>query len=132
MTVTTLEVKAEVTVGQIFVSQWGYDANNVDFYQVLKVTPTMVTVVALQEVSLNTGNRYAEGNHVTAGTTPKMVREWGDYDAELNTRPLISETPLILRRKIKGARFNQVCFDVNEYARAYPWNGEAILEYNNH
>jgi hypothetical protein len=36
---------SEVAVGDIFWSSWGYDQTNVDFYKVIKRTPTTVTVV---------------------------------------------------------------------------------------
>jgi hypothetical protein len=121
-----------VKVGDIFVSQWGYDANLVNFYKVIKKTEMTVTVVEMQSLSLNTGNRYESGNHVTCGTEVVMEREFGEYNAELNTRPVISETPKILRRKLK-TRYNGIpSFKVNECASAQIWDGEPCLEYNHH
>ena len=38
---------ADVKVGDIFASSWGYDQTNVDFYQVLKRTPTTVAVAQI-------------------------------------------------------------------------------------
>ena len=121
-----------VKVGDIFVSQWGYDANLVDFYKVIKTTATTVTVVEIQSVSLNTGDRYQGGNHVTCGTEPVMEREFGDYNAELGTRPIISETPKIMRRKLKTRYSGEPSFKVGDYATARLWDGKPVLEYNNH
>jgi hypothetical protein len=125
-------VNQTVKVGDIFVSQWGYDANLVDFYKVIKKTETTVTVVEIQSLSLNTGNRYEGGNHVTCGTEPVMEREFGDYNPETQTRPVISETPKTLRRKLKTRYSGEPSFDVNEYAIARLWDGQPVLEYNNH
>lgn len=131
MTIREVELTAP-KVGDIFVSQWGYDANLVDFFKVIKTTATTVTVVEIQSVSLNTGNRYEGGNHVTCGTEPVMEREFGDYNPELNTRPIISETPKVLRRKFRDAYDGKPCFKVNNCATARLWDGQPVLEYNNH
>jgi hypothetical protein len=129
---TTATQTQTVKVGDIFVSQWGYDANLVDFYKVIKTTATMVTVVEIHSLSLNTGNRYEGGNHVTCGTEVVMEREFGEYDPQTETRPVISETPKTLRRKLKTRYSGEPSFDVHEYATARLWDGQPVLEYNNH
>jgi hypothetical protein len=129
---TTATQTQTVNVGDIFVSQWGYDANLVNFYKVIKTTATTVTVIEIKSVSLNTGNHYEGGNHVTCGTEPVIEREFGDYNAELNTRPIISETPKIIRRKLQTRYSGEPSFKVNDCATAQPWDGKPVLEYNNH
>lgn len=57
-TMTKPSVTAElgVTVGTIFVASWGYDQTNVDFYEVVRVTPASVEVRPLAKRSVgNTG-----------------------------------------------------------------------------
>lgn len=129
---TTATQTQTVKVGDIFVSQWGYDANLVDFYKVIKTTATTVTVVEIQSVSLNTGNRYEGGNHVTCGTEPVMERVWGEYDPTLNKRVLLSETPKIMRRKLQTRYSGEPSFKAGDYANARLWDGQPVLEYNNH
>ena len=129
--ITTLETQT-VKVGDIFVSQWGYDANLVDFFKVIKTTATTVTVVEIQSLSLHTGNRYEGGNHVTCGTEPVMEREFGDYDPITDKRALLSETPKIMRRKLQTRYSGEPSFKVHEYATARLWDGKPVLEYNNH
>lgn len=35
-------------VGDVLVSSWGYDQTNIDFYEVVKVTPKMVSIVRIK------------------------------------------------------------------------------------
>lgn len=41
------ENKFGVKVGDVFVESWGYDQTNVDYYEVVRVMPTMVEVRAI-------------------------------------------------------------------------------------
>jgi hypothetical protein len=117
--------------GDIYVATWGYDANIADFYRVIKSTKTTVTVEKLETVSLHTGNRYEEGDLVTAGDKVRTEKEWGDYDPELNTRPIIKETPIVFRRKLKPY-WNGGYYFRDDNAFAKKWDGKPILEYNHH
>ena len=40
----TATVTVTPAVGDVLVSSWGYDQTNVDFYQVVAVTPRMITM----------------------------------------------------------------------------------------
>ena len=39
-------------LGQILVSTWGYDQTNADFYRVMKVSPTQVTLASMKAIEV--------------------------------------------------------------------------------
>jgi hypothetical protein len=81
----TIAPERPVEVGDIFASSWGYDQTNVDFYEVVGVTPSgkSVRIVPIgKEVVLDRGP-YTEVKAVPGSASPdakpvtKRVRESG-------------------------------------------------------
>jgi hypothetical protein len=93
MTATTTTIRP-VEVGDIFASSWGYDQTNVDFYEVVAVTPSgkSVRLVPIgKEVVIDSGP-YTEVKAVPGSASPdakpitKRVRYYG------GSEPLVSLT----------------------------------------
>lgn len=59
---STTAIRHSVKVGAIFVSSWGYDQTNIDFYQVVAVTPASVRIrrIAAHVVSSSHGQDLVE------------------------------------------------------------------------
>lgn len=78
-TETTATVTA-VQVGDIFCSSWGYDQTNVDFYEVVGLTPASVRVrpVGLKVVA---GDDFDEqvvpDTSRAGGVMTKRLKDWG-------------------------------------------------------
>jgi len=68
-----------VAVGEILVSQWGYEQTNVCFYKVLKAGKSMITIQRLNTVYVNGSDMTRS---VQAGTELKgepMTRKWSRH-----------------------------------------------------
>jgi len=87
-------------VGAILESSWGYDQTNVDFYEVVSVTPTMVTVRKLR------ANVVAQPAYLTSRVEPVE----SDYDGEP------------IRRKVHTYGSSPF-IAIESYANAYLWDG---------
>lgn len=64
-----------VEVGDFFVSSWGYDQTNVDFYKVVGLTPKGVKV---QKWSSRTVSDQGPATYVVPGESPATVRRAPD------------------------------------------------------
>jgi hypothetical protein len=80
----TITTERPVEVGDIFASSWGYDQTNVDFYEVVSVTPSgkSVRIVPIgKEVVYGEGTAYTRVKAVPGSASPdakpdtKRVRE---------------------------------------------------------
>jgi hypothetical protein len=94
---------AEVAVGDIFYSSWGYDQTNVDFYQVIKRTATTVTVAEIR-------SKIVGGQ---GGPSEKVMPMVGSFDARGKKG----------RKKLKeydGTPYVQM----SSYEHAYLWDGK--------
>lgn len=82
----------EVAVGDFFVSSWGYDQTNVDFYQVTGTTRTMVKLRALKKKIVGgKGGPYEKvmpiANTMYGPEIRKKLKEWsGRPYIKLNSR----------------------------------------------
>jgi hypothetical protein len=90
-----------VIVGDIFYSQWGYDQTNLDYYQVIKTTPTMVAIRKIEKRltrgrGLPTEYYMPIANKFVGPPVNKKLKEHGG-----------------------GAYVN-----LNSYASAYKWDGK--------
>lgn len=94
----------QVQVGDIFVSSWGYDQTNIDFYQVIGKTPS--------------------GKSVTlAPMTKKRVES--PYDYEVRVVPgVVDRGVQPLRRKLGSSNYYGSVVRINSVASAYPWEGK--------
>lgn len=108
MTATT-ELKP-VEVGTIFVSSWGYDQTNVDFYRVARISPTGKTVW-LQPI----GKTIVPGSE---GFMSEQVVPSDTFDPEPDPKRL-------LRRKLSPGWCNDGWWvNLTSYSGAGVWDGE--------
>lgn len=113
-----------VKVGDIFVRSWGYDQTNVNFYEVVRVTPSGKTL-KLCEV----GRMYAEdGQHVTP--IPGAYKEdycarCGNHVAHHNNGTVTSHafTSVFTKRLAKGWS-GAPYLNWNSYSGASLWDGK--------
>jgi hypothetical protein len=104
----SVKMSLNVKVGDILYSSWGYDQTNIDFYEVLKVTKSFVTVIQIKNKVVGSDD----------GFITKVVPDKGNHytcRGENN----------IYRRKIgKAAIGDKVCVRIRSYSYAFPWDGE--------
>jgi hypothetical protein len=93
-----------ITPGTIFVSTWGYDQTNVDFYKVVRSTAASVW---LQKV----GQRVVEQTGYMSETVMPTDHEIGN----------------VFRRKV-STFMGKAYASVNDYAGASEWNGQPITQ----
>lgn len=92
-------VEAEVKVGMVFYTSWGYDQTNVDFYQVVEVTPKGVKVRQVGSRSVGTE---------------------GSCDYVVPGKGFIGE-PMF--KRLRKDHNGKPAFRVASYASAYLWDG---------
>lgn len=137
-----------VEVGSVFVSSWGYDQTNVDFYKVVGLTPKGVKVQ--QWSSATVSDDGGPITYVTAGSGPRMVTVWpkasreeltacgecsafstSQYGTPGNASRWCSEhgpreqaSPVMLKRLSSYDGGKSVYFSVNSFSSARLWDGE--------
>ena len=97
-------------VGDILYSSWGYSMTIVNWYQVIAVTPKMITVAEIE-------SRLVDGDGMRGTSKPLPLafkRKHYDWDAVQFTR------------KVKDDRYIQI----NESETAQRWDGEP--KYHDH
>ena len=92
---------AAVIVGDIFVSSWGYDQTNIDFYQVVRTTKTMIVIRKIDK---------------------KLVGGRGEPQEKVMPVANTMKGPE-LRKKLKEYR-GRPYVTLNSYASAYKWDGK--------
>lgn len=95
-------VAAEVKVGDIFVSEWGYDQTNVDYYEVVGLTPSGKSVRVRKVAKTTVGS---------TGYSDSVVPRKGEYVGKEMTKRL--------RNGYGGPAFY-----LTSYADAYRWDGK--------
>lgn len=75
-------------VGDIVSESWGYDQTNVDFYRIIRRTPSMVTLRPMGAATVE-GSGYSHG-------MADMVGPGDDVPAETSTRELFRNTRVIV------------------------------------
>ena len=129
---TKVVPQPKITLGTVLCAQWGYEANNVDFYIVTKKTTHFVTVMKLESKFVRWADYGMQGDKwVTASNTPKLktIRE---YNSETSEIEVISSSVILLRRKIRINYRGEECIDIESYAAAHIWDGKPVLDYNHH
>lgn len=94
----------DVKVGDIFECSWGYDQTNVDFYEVVGLTPSGKSVKVRR-----TAKKRTDDSHVTAAPGA------------------CSDTPTTTKRISIGYQ-GRPSFRVSSYADAYLWDGKPTYE----
>ncbi len=93
-----------IKVNQILSSTWGSDQTNANFYQVTKVTKTMVY---LQELAVDS---FSDGDQtMTSTAVPNMNKPIGD----------------VFRRLVNDIGLGEFVM-INSYQSAKVWSGEPI------
>lgn len=126
---STAAQTAPVQVGDFFVSTWGYDQTNVDFYKVVGVTPSgkSVKVQAWRKAYVEHGGPH---DSVIPGDGPVQVHDHSgvDQSADFWTRKeqvVVKDAPVETKRiKVWGQHSDNVAFTVNSYASASKWDGK--------
>ena len=101
------ENKLGIEVGDIYSSSWGYDQTNVDFYEVVAVTPGSVKI---REVDA----KIVEGK----GLVPAK----GHFLEKSHLRRF-QDNVAVSKRPSSGYK-GQATIKVRSYAWATPWDGE--------
>ena len=118
-------VKKTVEIGDILVAQWGYDANNVNYFKVLKRTQHFVEVAEVHAEYVPGDTGIYDGRYVQPSNEYKPWSLWSDKRVDAGQ-------PLVLRRKVKshgdGGEYVLLC----EYAHMNIWNGRPQVDYNHH
>ena len=113
MTQSTTE--ATVKVGDVFVESWGYEQTNIDFYEVVEVTPSGKSV-RLREIAAKA---------VEIGETTFLVPAVGNY-LEPNGWDRVGKKAAdgsFLKRLTTGYR-GQPYLRMSSYSGASLWDGE--------
>jgi hypothetical protein len=99
-------------VGDVFVSSWGYDQTNVDFYKVVAKTASRVKVVMIGKIrdEMGSGTDYVR---------PDKTREFG----EVMTKTIKASS---WRADFDPAKDSY--FKVASYANAHRWSGAPKYE----
>ena len=108
----------DVKIGDLFVSQWGYEANIVDYYQVVGLKgKTQVVIRALKKNVVGSGNGWQ---------SYKVVPAKGEWDERT-----YKEVELV--KKVQGTP-GHYYLTMNSYANAYwiEWEHAEAEEYNYH
>lgn len=95
----------KLTVGKILYSRWGYDQTNIDFYEVIKVTPKMATVQAIGQRATRT-DEY--------GMIERVVPNQNDRKGKTYTRKIVQD-------KYNNEEFVRI----SNYENARPWDGRS-------
>ena len=100
------DVPVTPQVGDILYSSWGYDQTNIDFYEVRKVTGSMVVIQELEK---------------------RVVRDWGHTVNVVPVPGQYKEAPL--RRKFGPSwRGDSYAVSINSFARSSLWDGVPLAQ----
>jgi hypothetical protein len=92
------------TVGQILSSSWGYEQTNVDFYQVIKVSASQVTIKEIHS------EHVSEDGFMTGKVMP-LPNVFKEEEKEI-------------RRKFRSYSKDNYSVSVTSYKYASLWNGK--------
>jgi hypothetical protein len=138
MTITT--VTPEVKVGDFFVSSWGYDQTNVDFYRVVGITPSGKSV-KVQQWTMGVDHSDVHDYVVASeegGPVMQRVRKPGVSEEEYwamdywDRQEATEEVPVpVVTKRLQsygeGAN-KRYYFSVNSYSSASLWDGRPMYQ----
>jgi hypothetical protein len=99
---STTAATAEIKIGSIFASSWGYEQTNVSFYRVVKATAKTVTVQKVKSERVTGGDMCGE---VIATTTPAEA---------------------VTYRRTVSYYSNAPSIKIEDCERAYLWHGRPM------
>lgn len=113
-----------VKVGDFFVSSWGYDQTNIDFYKVVAVTPKGVKVQQWSSAVLSGRGAPQEyvvpGQEARQGAWVKVPGGWTEYDR--------NASPAVKFHRTRPAWGGGVGFSINSYSSARKWDGKPTYQ----
>lgn len=119
MTVTAVAPSvAGVQVGDFFVSSWGYDQTNVDFYKVVGLTPKGVKVQKWSMAA--TDSTHPSADYMVPSDGGPVTRTFRDYETGEST---IHVEPVISKRLQSYDGGKSVYLTVG-HSNAYLWDGK--------
>jgi hypothetical protein len=124
---TTTTATRPVTVGDFFVSSWGYDQTNIDFYRVIAVSASGKTV-KVQHWKSTTRPAGVGQDWCAPGNGPMTGRWVKDPDAEHGSRYDADAEYPVKSHRLRTSTWSsepQTYFTVNSYSAAYLWDGDA-------
>lgn len=107
------QIFSDIQPGTIFVSSWGYDQTNIDFYQVISRTSKMVTVRAIRTKS--------EPAHVMGSYVEPIPNAFLDSD-----HPFDKAFGGPIRCKLLG--IDRPFLKISSCQHAYLWDGKRRTE----
>jgi hypothetical protein len=113
-----------VEVGDFFVSSWGYDQTNIDFYKVVAVTPKGVKVQKWSKAVVSGHGAPQEyvvpGQAVPQGAWVKVPGGWNEFDRDAS--------PPVKFHRTRPAWGGGVGFNINSYSSARKWDGKPTYQ----
>lgn len=104
-----------VTPGTIYRASWGYDQTNIDFYQVVSLTPS-----GKYANLMTVGKRTIKDDGGPSTLVVPLV-VFGEYDMHLISK---ADT---FRRKIQDGG-GRAAFAISSYSYAFEWDGNPCHE----
>ena len=103
------EAADSVTVGDVFVTSWGYEQTNIDYFEVVEKHGQYVTLRPI-------ASRTVEDTGWMQRTVKAVPGSYIDKCALIDDKPSA-------RRKVRGTADNP-CIDLTSFASAYKWDGK--------
>lgn len=103
---TTTVTPVTPKVNDILVCSWGYDQTNVDFYKVLKLSPSGKSIT-IQRIN----SQVKEDGFMCGTSVPAVPHTVSDYRGE----------PMTKRIKIMEDGY---CVNISSYSTAFLWDGK--------
>ena len=114
--------------GDILLANWGYEANNPDFFKVLKRTDKQVTLMALKHKTVSYDNHPLGGGYVIPTDEAKTSSCWRKYQYYADE----AKEPVIIKKKVHSDEAGNEHIELANYAWAYLWDGQPAHDYNYH
>lgn len=113
-----------LNVGDVLVSQWGYDQTNVTFYRVDKVSATQAVLTEVQSAITEVTGWLSERRIPT-----DQVATRRDWKADAAT---FVEVPNTIRRAVHEYSQGGPFVKVSDYEYAYLWEGQPMNATHTH
>lgn len=113
-----------IKVGDFFVSSWGYDQTNIDFFKVIALTPKGIKVQQWQSKRVTEDGPQVG---VVPGEEPATDSDWSAATEDMNDwerRKARKDVPKPILQKRLWTWGSQPAFTVNDYSSAYLWDGK--------
>lgn len=101
------EIEHSLREGDILYSSWGYDQTNVDFYQVMRITPKKVVLRKLQTILRETG--------FMSGEATTLLNLFEDHN---------KVNPNLITCKVSLSKYFGDCVYFRYRGVAQKWDGE--------